>query len=240
MKRRNSTPLKRRFSPPESPLPSSTRLSKISRSAPAEKCRSPLRSTIARLPAFCDSSICSTMALMSFGPSRLGPVNHGQYGNIAALLARNQCILGHNAPPFVAQRCALVHLFRSAYNMTCSLQVMFAETSRSHDSHHFKRQGGSLHQSHGVSSGRPRDMPPLRPKAGFASPYFLKYVKRQRTSSSAPGPSCGNKSWALTRCPVSLSTIASFTVCPVFRSTNLSGGPALPETAHLSPTCASA
>src|SRR6267378_8629432 len=71
-------------------------------------------------------------------------------------------------------------------NMTCSLQVMFAETSRSHDSHHFKRQGGSLHQSHGVSSGRPRDMPPLRPKAGFASPYFLKYVKRQRTSSSAP------------------------------------------------------
>src|ERR1700677_3227729 len=67
--------------------------------------------------------------------------------------------------------------------------------------------------------------------------YFRKCVKRQRTSSSAPGPSCGSKSCFLTRCPVSLSTIASFTVCPVFRSTNLSGGPAFPETAHLSPTC---
>src|SRR5882724_12991220 len=140
---------------------------------------------------------------------------------------------------FSTRRCALVYLFRSAYNMTCSLQVMFTDTSRSNDRHHFKRQGGSLH-SHGVNSGRPRDMPPLRSNAGLASPYFLKYVKRQRTSSSAPGPSCGSKSRALTRCPVSLSTIASFTVCPVFRSTNLSGGPAFPETAHLSPTCASA
>ncbi len=30
----------------------------------------------------------------------VGPINHGQYGNIAALLAHNQCILGHDTPPF--------------------------------------------------------------------------------------------------------------------------------------------
>src|SRR6266702_5366657 len=75
---------------------------------------------------------------------------------------------------FSTRRCALVYLFRSTYNMTCNLQVMFTDTSRSHDRHHFKRQGGSLH-SRGVNSGRPGDMPSLRSKGGFASPYFLKY-----------------------------------------------------------------
>jgi len=65
MKRRNSTPFRRRFSLAVSPLPCSTRLSKISRSAPAEKCRRP------------------------------------QYRNIAALLARDQGILGHRIPPLL-------------------------------------------------------------------------------------------------------------------------------------------
>src|SRR5260370_15893826 len=57
----------------------------------------------------------------------VGPINHGQHGNIAALLARNQCILGHQAPPCSERRRAPVCLFRPAYNMTCNLQVMFAE-----------------------------------------------------------------------------------------------------------------
>jgi len=43
MKRRYSTPFKCRFSLARSTLPCSARLSKISRSAPAEKCRRPLR-----------------------------------------------------------------------------------------------------------------------------------------------------------------------------------------------------
>src|SRR6476620_3406418 len=116
-------------------------------------------------------------------------------------------------------RCArFIHL-RSAYIMTCNLQVMIGQLN---DHHHFTW----LCCADSKRSGSPS--------------YFLKCVKRQRISSSAPGPSCGCKSWVLTRCPVSLSTMASFTGCPVFRSTNLSGGPASPETAHLSPTCNSA
>src|SRR5216683_1613125 len=59
MKRKNSTPLSRRFSLFWSALPAATRLSKMSRSAPAEKCRKPLRMTMARLPVFRAASICS-------------------------------------------------------------------------------------------------------------------------------------------------------------------------------------
>ena len=38
----------------------------------------------------------------------VGPINHGQHGDIAALLARNQCILGHHAPPSSAPRASLL------------------------------------------------------------------------------------------------------------------------------------
>ncbi len=52
---------------------------------------------MARLPAFCAASTCSTSALISFGPSRLyGRENHRQNGKIAALLARHQRILGQS------------------------------------------------------------------------------------------------------------------------------------------------
>jgi hypothetical protein len=57
-------------------------------------------------------------------------INHGQDGNIAALLAHDQCILGHGMPPFSAQPCATVYLLRSAYNMTCKMQVMFEITGQ--------------------------------------------------------------------------------------------------------------
>ena len=40
-----------------------------------------------------------------FRPQQIvGPVNHGQHGNIAALLARDQCILGHGMPPSDVRR----------------------------------------------------------------------------------------------------------------------------------------
>ena len=47
-----------------------------------------------------------------FWPQQIvGPIDHGQNGNIAALLARNQCILGHHAPPLLdaAMRALLIH-----------------------------------------------------------------------------------------------------------------------------------
>jgi hypothetical protein len=61
--------------------------------------------------------ICSTMALISFGPSRSGPINHGQYGNIAALLAHNQCILGHDTPPFFSAARATVYWLSLQYDL---------------------------------------------------------------------------------------------------------------------------
>ena len=86
--------------------------------------------------------------------------------------------------------------------MTCNLQVMFAKLN---DYHHFiKLRRGLSAAVFGDASSR--GSTPM-----FGARYFRKCVKRQRTRSSAPGPSCGNRSWALTRCPVSLSTIASFT-----------------------------
>src|SRR6267142_4565800 len=155
-----------------------------------------------------------------FWPQQIvGQIAHGQHGNVAALLARNQFILGHHAPP------SLDAAMRPVYSFAVSLHhdLQFAShDGELNDYHHFTW----LCCADGKRSGSPS--------------YFLKCVKRQRISSSAPGPSCGCKSWVLTRCPVSLSTMASFTGCPVFRSTNLSGGPASPETAHLSPTCTSA
>src|SRR5216684_981706 len=49
----------------------------------------------------------------------IGPINHGQHGNIAALLARNQCILGHDVPPlFSTPRCVPV----IAINLSHDLQ----------------------------------------------------------------------------------------------------------------------
>src|SRR6266849_10966026 len=72
---------------------------------------------------------------------------------------------------FSTRRCALVYLFRSAYNMTCSLQVMLPDTSRSNDRHHFKRQGG-LHQSRGASSGPSARHAPLSDPSRVRRPLF--------------------------------------------------------------------
>src|SRR2546426_601229 len=54
----------------------------------------------------------------------VGPINHGQYGNVATLLARNQCILGHNVPPFFDAMTRPGYLLRPAYSMTCKMQVI--------------------------------------------------------------------------------------------------------------------
>src|SRR5712672_1248380 len=137
---------------------------------------------------------------------------------------------------FSAQRCATVYLLRSAYSMTCKMQVTFTDRSLlNYDRHltqrhqRFRRAGWAWRQTDAAAKIR-----------FCVSAYLRKCVKRHRTSSSAPGPACGSRSSARTRCPVSLSTMASFTALPVFRLTNSSGGPASPETAHLSPTCARA
>jgi len=83
--------------------------------------------------------------------------------------------------------------------MTCNLQVIFVNLN---DNHHFIRPHRGLSVPTFGATRVPRGAKP-----GWRG-YFRKCVKRQRTRSSAPGPSCGNRSWALTRCPVSLSTIA--------------------------------
>src|SRR5262249_39513894 len=66
------------------------------------------------------------------------------------------------------------------------------------------------------------------------------YDRPHPTPSSPPGPSQGTTSAELTSTPASASTSASFTRRPDFRSTNRTGGPSFPVTAHLSPICTSA
>src|SRR3981189_788003 len=100
----------------------------------------------------------------------VGPVHHGQYGNIAALLARNQCILGHNAPPFFSARrsAPFIHSCQPTVRLAiCKSSWRNAGTLDSY--RHFIRRG------HGF----------LLPQARFLASYFWKYVKRHRTSSSA-------------------------------------------------------
>src|SRR6266852_8783375 len=82
-------------------------------------------------------------------------------------------------------------LLRSTYLMTCNLQVIAAAVRKSLNYNHHSNLSCGTTRVGLMKIGRatPR-APGLKP--AFAPSYLRKYVRRQWTSSSAPGPACGS------------------------------------------------
>src|SRR5260370_28865084 len=124
----------------------------------------------------------------------VGSIDHGQHGNIATLLARNQCILGHHAPPLFGATTRPAFSFRSDYTVTCILQVMSARRIKLNDSRHSKsarlrfadsgRFRGSISENALNASGPIRPLPDL-PAA--ANPAFRRVARsRYRPLQASP------------------------------------------------------